>query len=92
MQIVGHVLEALHARNRQHGLRQTSGDAELAQGRADTIASSTPFIANPDLVERSRRDAALNTGSLDVLWKARRHTTPPFLTGRGAERSWPMMR
>lgn len=30
----------------------------VAQGRADAVAFGRPFIANPDLVERLRRDAA----------------------------------
>ena len=33
----------------------------LAAGRADLIAFGRPFISNPDLVERLRRDAPLNT-------------------------------
>ena len=33
----------------------------LAAGRADLISFGRPFIANPDLVERLRRDAPLNT-------------------------------
>ncbi len=31
----------------------------VAQGRADAVAFGVPFIANPDLVERLRRDAPL---------------------------------
>jgi len=41
-------------------------EAILARGHADLIAIGKPFIANPDLVERLRRDAPLNkwdTGS-----------------------------
>jgi len=34
--------------------------ATVAAGRADAIAFGKPFIANPDLVERFRRKAALN--------------------------------
>lgn len=33
---------------------------ELASGNADGIAFGRPFLANPDLVERLRRDAPLN--------------------------------
>ncbi len=32
----------------------------VASGEADLVAFGVPFIANPDLVERLRRDAALN--------------------------------
>jgi N-ethylmaleimide reductase len=37
-----------------------SGNAALAQGRADLIAFGEPFLANPDLPERFRRGAPLN--------------------------------
>ncbi len=37
-----------------------SCEAILQRGHADLIAIGKPFIANPDLVERLRRDAALN--------------------------------
>jgi N-ethylmaleimide reductase len=36
------------------------GNAAIASGHADAIAYGVPFIANPDLVERFRRDAPLN--------------------------------
>jgi N-ethylmaleimide reductase len=32
----------------------------LSKGDADLVAFGVPFIANPDLVERLRRDAPLN--------------------------------
>jgi N-ethylmaleimide reductase len=32
----------------------------IAAGHADLVAFSVPFLANPDLVERLRRDAPLN--------------------------------
>ncbi|MDP2822354.1 MAG: alkene reductase, partial [Sulfuritalea sp.] len=35
-------------------------EAILARGHADLIAIGKPFISNPDLVERLRRDAPLN--------------------------------
>ncbi len=38
-----------------------AGENALATGHADAIAYGRPFIANPDLPERFRRDAALNT-------------------------------
>jgi 2,4-dienoyl-CoA reductase-like NADH-dependent reductase (Old Yellow Enzyme family) len=37
-----------------------SAEARLAEGVADAIAFGRPFLANPDLVERFRRDAELN--------------------------------
>jgi N-ethylmaleimide reductase len=38
-----------------------SATADVESGLADGIAFGRPFIANPDLVERLRRDAPLNT-------------------------------
>ncbi len=43
------------------GYTQASGEAALAAGRADAIAFGQPYIANPDLVERFRQNAPLNT-------------------------------
>ncbi|THD49041.1 MAG: alkene reductase [Bradyrhizobium sp.] len=40
----------------------------LASGRADLIAFGRPFIANPDLVERLRRDAPLATPMRETFY------------------------
>jgi 2,4-dienoyl-CoA reductase-like NADH-dependent reductase (Old Yellow Enzyme family) len=40
--------------------RLASAQEDLASGLADAIAFGRPFLANPDLVERLRRDAPLN--------------------------------
>ncbi len=40
----------------------------LADGKADLVAFGKPFIANPDLVERLRRDAPLNEVDRDTLY------------------------
>ncbi|EEW26654.1 alkene reductase [Rhodobacter ferrooxidans] len=40
----------------------------VASGRADLVAFGRPFIANPDLVERLRRDAALNPLDATTLY------------------------
>jgi N-ethylmaleimide reductase len=42
------------------GFTLESGNAALAEGWADAIAFGVPFIANPDLPERFRRNAELN--------------------------------
>lgn len=42
------------------GLDKASAEQALSEGRADLTAMGRPFIANPDLVERLRQDAALN--------------------------------
>lgn len=43
------------------GFTLESGNEALAEGWADAIAYGVPFLANPDLPERFRRNAALNT-------------------------------
>jgi len=43
------------------GFTLETGNAALAEGWADAIAFGVPFIANPDLPERFRRNAPLNT-------------------------------
>ena len=40
---------------------QATGNQVLAAGEADAVAFGVPFLANPDLPERFRRNAALNT-------------------------------
>lgn len=40
----------------------------VAQGGADAVAFGRPFIANPDLVERLRRDAPLNALDRSTLY------------------------
>jgi len=42
------------------GFTLESGNQALAEGWADAIAFGVPFIANPDLPERFRKNAALN--------------------------------
>ncbi len=43
------------------GLDQTAAEALLALGRADATVFGSAFLANPDLPERLRQGAALNT-------------------------------
>lgn len=43
------------------GYDKARANALLAEGKADLVAFGVPFIANPDLPERYRRDAPLNT-------------------------------
>ena len=42
------------------GFDKVKGNAIIAAGGADAVAFGVPYIANPDLVERLRRDAPLN--------------------------------
>ena len=50
---------------------------------ADIVAFGRPYIANPDLVERLRRDAPLNTPDRDTFYGggAKGYTVFPSLTG-----------
>ncbi len=50
------------------GFDQTSGEAAVASGAADAVVFGKPFIANPDLVERYRRGAALNAVDFATLY------------------------
>lgn len=42
------------------GYNRETANADIASGAADLISFGTPYIANPDLVERFRAGAALN--------------------------------
>jgi N-ethylmaleimide reductase len=44
------------------------GNAAIASGHADCVAYGVPFIANPDLVERFRTDAPLNTADQGTFY------------------------
>ena len=43
------------------GFDKAKGNAVLEAGTADLVSFGVPFLANPDLVERYREDAPLNT-------------------------------
>ena len=45
-----------------------SGNALLQKGLADAVAFGRPFIANPDLVERWRTGASLNSPDVDTFY------------------------
>ncbi|MFT4190712.1 MAG: alkene reductase [Comamonas sp.] len=45
-----------------NGYDRALAEAALASGAADLVAFGRPFISNPDLVERLRRNAPLNKG------------------------------
>ncbi len=51
-----------------NGYDKALAEATVASGRADAVAFGRPFIANPDLVERLRRDAPLNQVDADTLY------------------------
>jgi N-ethylmaleimide reductase len=55
------------------GFDQASGEAAVAEGRADAIVYGKPFIANPDLVERYRTGAPLNAVDFSTLYGGEGH-------------------
>lgn len=73
------------------GLDQKSAEASLADGRADATVFGSAFLANPDLPERFRRGAALNTPDKNTFYSpgAQGYTDYPFLSGTGADRGMP---
>ncbi len=60
---------------------QATGSQTLAAGEADAVAYGVPFIANPDLPERFRLNAPLNSPDPATFYApgARGYTDYPFL-------------
>lgn len=50
------------------GLTKESAERAIERGEADAAAFGRPFIANPDLVERFRRDAPLNAVNPETIY------------------------
>lgn len=50
------------------GLTKETAQGMIQEGRADAAVFGVPFIANPDLVERFRRDAPLNAPDPDTFY------------------------
>jgi N-ethylmaleimide reductase len=50
------------------GFDRASAESALKAGQADLIAFARPFLANPDLVERMRADAALNVVDMATFY------------------------
>lgn len=63
------------------GYDRTTGEEAIASGEADLIAYGVPFIANPDLVERFRIGADLNTPDQSTFYTsgAKGYTDYPSL-------------
>lgn len=68
------------------GLDQKTAEAALAEGRADATVFGGAFLANPDLPERLRQGAALNTPDKNTFYApgAQGYTDYQFLTGTNA--------
>jgi N-ethylmaleimide reductase len=50
------------------GFDATTGEAALNDGRADMIGYARAFLANPDLVARMQKGAALNAPDMSTLY------------------------
>ena len=61
---------------------KTRGNAAIGSGYADAIAYGVPFIANPDLVERFKKDAPLNEADSKTFYGGteKGYTDYAFLT------------
>jgi N-ethylmaleimide reductase len=67
-------------RRRWHGVYMANGgydrpraEAALAEGYADLVSFGVPFLANPDLPERLRRNAPLNPPDPDTFYRGDEH-------------------
>jgi N-ethylmaleimide reductase len=65
------------------GFDAESAERALVEGRADLIAFGRPFLANPDLVERLRLNAKLNTPDMATFYLPgpKGYTDYPTLAG-----------
>lgn len=68
------------------GLDQNSAETALAEGRADATVFGGAFLANPDLPERFRQGAPLNTPDKNTFYSpgAQGYTDYPLLNGMSA--------
>ncbi len=68
---------------RTTGFDRASAESALQAGQADLIAFARPFLANPDLVQRMRADAALNAVDMATLYTPgqKSYTDYPILAG-----------
>ncbi|MDS1139221.1 alkene reductase [Pusillimonas sp. SM2304] len=68
------------------GLDQAAAEAMLAEGRADATVFGGSFLANPDLPERFRQGAALNTPDKNTFYSpgTQGYIDYPFMTGTNA--------
>jgi N-ethylmaleimide reductase len=64
------------------GFTHETGNQALAEGWADAVAFGVPFLANPDLPERFRRNAPLNTPDEATFYASgpKGYTDYPVLT------------
>jgi N-ethylmaleimide reductase len=55
------------------GYDKARAEAAIRAGAADAVAFGVPYIANPDLVERLRADAALNAADSATFYGGDAH-------------------
>jgi len=55
------------------GYDKVRGNAVIASEAADMVAYGIPYLANPDLIERFRRDASLNTPDMATFYGGDAH-------------------
>lgn len=69
------------------GFTKELAEQAIAAGRADAVAFGVPYLANPDLAERFRRNAPLNAPDRDTFYGggAKGYTDYPFLEAAAAE-------
>jgi N-ethylmaleimide reductase len=65
------------------GYDRERAEADLASGAADLVAFGRPFLANPDLVVRLKRGAALNAPDFSTFYTpdGKGYTDYPALPG-----------
>jgi len=65
------------------GYDKARGQVAIAEGKADLVAFGTSYLANPDLLERFRLDAALNAPDQATFYggDAKGYTDYPALAG-----------
>jgi N-ethylmaleimide reductase len=51
-----------------YGYDKARGNSVISDGNADAVAFGQPYLANPDLVERLRSDAELNTPDVATFY------------------------
>ena len=65
-QLVKKNFDGVYIANQQ--LTKDTGEKMITDGRADAVSYGRLYIANPDLVERFKKNAALNTPNPETFY------------------------